>query len=148
MIVDRRDVRLRDAADFPHRDLLESTVREQPLGGGQQTLARFLIRFGPARAGRHCGPARRGRPLCRPMGADTPVRPYLPTNGRIHSGRLKSSVAAVMATAEKIRRNVRSDAIATNPVFLSSRFLNAWTAYVKGSATAMTVIQPGKPCCG
>src|SRR5262245_22165952 len=67
---------------------------------------------------------------------------------RVHSVRLKSSVAAVMATTEKTRRKPRSYAIASNPVFLSSRFLNAWTLYVNGSTTAITCIQAGNPCCG
>ena len=42
-----------------------------------------------------------------------------------HSVRLNSTVAAVIATAPKISRNVRSKAIAPKPVFLSSRHLNA-----------------------
>jgi len=36
-------------------------------------------------------------------------------------------VASVIATAENTSRKPRSKAMASNPVFLSSRFLNAWT---------------------
>ena len=45
-----------------------------------------------------------------------------------HSCLLKSSVAAVIDTAEKIARNARSKVMASKPVFLSSRLLNACTA--------------------
>src|SRR5205823_4819483 len=45
-----------------------------------------------------------------------------------HSVRLKRSVPPAMATTEKMSRKPRSYEIASNPVFLSNRFLNACTA--------------------
>src|SRR6185369_14528938 len=62
--------------------------------------------------------------------------------------RLKSSVAAVMLTTAKIDRYIRSNEIASNPVFLSIRLFNACTTYVNGSTLAIICIQPGKACWG
>src|SRR5262245_24188325 len=47
---------------------------------------------------------------------------------RLHSVRLKSRAARPMAIAEKTERNRRSKAMASKPVFLRSRHLNACTA--------------------
>src|SRR5262249_10202723 len=68
--------------------------------------------------------------------------------GGFHSVRLNSPVASVIAITENPSRKRRSELIASNPVFFSSRFLNACTAYVNGSMAAITCIHPGNPCCG
>lgn len=67
---------------------------------------------------------------------------------RNHSVRRNSSVAATIATAEKMIRYERSAAMAPNPVFFKSKLLNAWTAYVNGSTIAIARSHAGKPCCG
>ena len=106
VIVDGRDVGVGGAADFADRHLPESALGEQPFGDLQEPIARRVV--GAVQA----ASARAGAPLRMPF----------------HSVRLKSAVAADIATTEKISRNVRSPAIALKPVFLSSRHLRAWTA--------------------
>ena len=104
VIVHRGDVGVRGPADLAHRHLLEAAIGEQTLAGLQQPIARRIVGAVDA------APPRR-----------------VPSVG-FHSVRLKSIVAAVIATTEKISRNIRSPAIAAKPVFLSSRLLNACTA--------------------
>src|SRR3989442_8627495 len=93
-----------------------------------------------------------GDPFEATVGEHPGGRPEQPLAGlqvaSAHSVRRNSIVAAVIETTEKISRYPRSAPIASNPVFLSSRFLNAWTAYVNGSTTAIACIHPGNPCCG
>src|SRR5262249_41077095 len=90
VIVDRRDVHARGAADFTDGHLLE------PAAGKQ--------------AGCHADHALPGDPIA-----------------PLHSVRRKRSVAAVIATTEKVSRNRRSKEIAVKPVFFSSSDLNACT---------------------
>src|SRR5262249_7246338 len=98
VVVHRSDVGVRLMTDVAHRDVAVAAIREQPLGDVAQALARLEV---DSRAHlRACA----------------------------HSVRLNSSVAALIATAANSSRNVRSPVMATNPVFLSSRLLNACTA--------------------
>src|SRR5215471_3208432 len=89
-----------------------------------------------------------GKQLCRGF-QDPLARLAVPlTHGPTYSVLLNSKVAAVMQTAEKATRYNRSNETAPRPVFLSSRFLNACTAYVNGSMAPIHCIHVGKPCCG
>src|SRR5438067_6583837 len=83
VIVHRGDIRARRAADVTYGHLLETAVREQTLRGLQEAETRLAISCRRPRRKRCPG-------LC------------------LHSVRLKSMVAALIATTEKISRNPRS----------------------------------------
>src|SRR5262249_3124464 len=88
MVVDRNNVRARRVADVADGDVAVAALGEQRLGRVQQPVAGLDV-DGDAKPG-----------------------------AAGHSVRLNSSVAALIATAANSIRNVRSPAIATNPVFL------------------------------